>query len=180
MRGSFEDRGNLVVVERGNDRPDQHPHRYPGSGKRFDGFKSLGRRGGSRFHYSLQLGSEAGDRDATDRSMHATQLREEIHIAGDELILGYYADWISRVYKDLQTTAGELELALDRLIGVGHSAYAQRLRFPFCRCELLTQEERSVFFDEDLRLKVQTSREAQVLVIRPGVAIDAPVFTTAI
>src|SRR6188768_4325990 len=87
---------------------------------------------------------------------------------------------IPELRKNFQTPAREFQPALDRLIRIGHAAEADRLRSPGLREQFLPKEIRRVLFDEDACLKIEACRQSKVLVIRPGIAIDAAVLAAAI
>src|SRR5207248_2242945 len=63
---------------------------------------------------------------------------------------------------------------------IGYAADRDRLRLPVRREELLAQQLRRILLHHDLRLEVETGREAEVLVRRTGKAVRASVLAAAI
>ena len=96
------------------------------------------------------------------------------------MILGYDDHRITKLREHFKTSPRELQLALDRLIRVSDAADGQYLWLPSLRGEFLSQQLRRVFFHQNLRFKVEARRKAKVLVIRPGITVDATVLATAI
>ena len=90
------------------------------------------------------------------------------------------ADRIAELGQHLQAAARDAEPALDRLVGIGHAAHHQHLRLPLLRVQLLAQQRRRVFLDQDLRLEVEPRGEAEVLVRGAREAVDAAVLAAAI
>src|SRR5678815_4407568 len=89
-------------------------------------------------------------------------------------------DRIPELRQHLEARARELQPALYGLIRIGHAAEANPLRRPRLREKLVSKENRRVFLDEDLALKIDPRRKAEVLVIRPGIAIDTAVLAAAV
>ena len=86
------------------------------------------------------------------------------------------ADRVAELGQHLQAPAGDLQPPLGGLVAVGDAAHRQRLRLPLRGGELLAEQLGGVLLDQDAALEVEPGREAQVLVERAGVAIDAPVL----
>src|SRR5688572_11581725 len=80
----------------------------------------------------------------------------------------------------LEARAREFEPALHRLIRIGHATEANSLGRPGLREQLLPKERGRVLLDEDPALEIDARRQAEVLVIRPGIAIDAAVLAAAV
>lgn len=74
---------------------------------------------------------QGGNGDVHGHSVELGQLRQQIHIPGDEEVLRDDANRIAEIQQHLQAAAGELELPLERLITIGHAAHPEHLRFPF-------------------------------------------------
>ncbi len=70
--------------------------------------------------------------------------------------------------------------AFNRLIGIGVGPQRNGGRYVALRRQFRAQQFRRVGLDEELALEIQPRRQAHVGVGRPGIAIDAAVFTAAI
>src|SRR5436190_24294589 len=87
---------------------------------------------------------------------------------------------IAELCQNREASAGNLQLPLDRLEGIGHAADGDDVRLPLRRQKLLAKQLGGILLDDDLRLEVEASGEAEVFVGRPSEAVDAAVLTSAI
>jgi hypothetical protein len=67
------------------------------------------------------------------------QLRQQIHVAGDEVIFGDDADRVAKLRQHFQTPARQRQPTLDRLVRVGDAGHGDGLRFPLRRGKFPTQ-----------------------------------------
>ena len=89
-------------------------------------------------------------------------------------------DRIAKIEKDFQAAAGQLFFLLNRLVTIRVAAERDDLRFPFMIRQFFAQYLRCIFFDHDLGFKIQSGREAEVLMCRPGVAVNAAMLAASI
>ena len=108
------------------------------------------------------------------------QLDEEVEVAGDEVVLGDDGDRVAELEEGLQAAARDPELALDRLVAVGVARQGHGLGLPGLAAELRGQQLGQVLLDQNLRLEVEAGGKPEVLVARPGVAVDAAVLAAAV
>ena len=108
------------------------------------------------------------------------QLSQHVDVSRHQPVLGDDGDRLVELGQDGQTASGQLQLPLEWLIRVGHSAQTQHPRLPLWRRQRLPQQIRRVLLHEDLRLEIQTGRVAQELVGRPRVAVNTAMFTSSI
>src|SRR5690606_23641926 len=123
---------------------------------------------------------QRGHRYRHVRSVPGGHLGQDVEIARDEGVLGDEAHRVPEPSQHLQYGAGDLQLALDGLVGVRDAGDGDALRRPVGRPQTSLQEGGRVALDEDDALEVEAGREAQVLVRRPGVAVGAAVLTAAV
>ena len=133
-----------------------------------------------RLHHPGQLVVERRDRQHHQRGAVGCQLTKQIDVARHGMALRDDADRIPELDEHLEARARELQPPLDRLIRIGDATEADALRRPRLRQELLAQERRGVLLHENLALEVHARRQAEVLVIRPRVAVDAAVLAAAV
>ncbi len=87
---------------------------------------------------------------------------------------------MARVMQGLQHTARQLQIALYRLIAIGIDPHRQRPgHIAACR-QLALQHLHHIALGNDLGLKVQPRRQAQIAVCGPRITIHAAVFTTSV
>src|SRR6266542_1535231 len=82
------------------------------------------------------------------------------------MVLGDDQRRVAEFGEHLDASAREPELALDRLIRVGHAGDGDHLRSPLRASELRAQQLWGVMFDENLRLEVEPGRESEGFVGR--------------
>ena len=180
VRGGLEDARNLVVGQARDHGRHHHVHRNPGPRKAIHGTEPLIGRGCARLHRALEGAIERGDRDADGRCLVARELGEQIDIARHQCVLGDDPDRVAALCQHGEATARDLEVALDRLIRIGHAGEGEHLGLPALRGELTTENRRRLLLHHDARLEVEPRREAEVLVARARVTVDTTVCTTAI
>ena len=126
------------------------------------------------------LASSVVMRDADADGAVRGQLLQQIDVARDQGVLGDDADRLAALGGDFQAAAGELELALGRLVAIGDAGEGDRLRPPVRPGEPLAQQLGGAMLHQDLGFEVEAGAEAQVLVARPGVAVAAAVGAAAV
>ena len=99
---------------------------------------------------------------------------------GDELALGDDAHRIVEVAQHPQDLAGDPELALDRLVGIGVGPHGDDVGAVFRRSEFGRQQLRGIGLEQDPGFEIEAGREAEIGVRRPREAVDAAVLTAAI
>ncbi len=103
-----------------------------------------------------------------------------IEVPGDQGVLGDEDHRVAEAGQDLKTAPGDHQLALDRLIGIGHTRHGEDLRKVTRRGQLLLQQIRGTFLHQDSGLEIEAGREAEILVVRPRIAIGAAVLAATI
>ena len=171
---------HFVIGQAGDDRREHDADGDVRLRQRLDRREAAFGRAGARLHLARQIRIERGHREHHHRRAMRRELREQIDIARDQMILGDDADGIAELRQDFQALAGDLQLTLDRLIAIGDAADGDRARLPLGRIELFAQQLRRIFLDEDFGFKIQAGGEAEVFMRRPRVAVDAPVLAAAI
>src|SRR5260370_21067500 len=61
------------------------------------------------------------------------QFRQDVDVARDQSVFRQDGNRVPEFGNDFETAPGNPQLALDRLITIGHPAHHQELRFPFWR-----------------------------------------------
>ena len=84
------------------------------------------------------------------------------------------------VEKDLEAAPRQAEAPLDWLIAIGVARKRATISAPSAVTGVLRAGARRVWLDEDPGLEVEASAEAQILVARARVAVDAAVLAAAI
>ena len=120
-----------------------------------------------------------------DRYVHAHQVprrhrSEQVEIALDEHALGGDRDRVLAFSEHFDDLARDLPFALDRLVRIGVGAERNRLAAVAGPRKLPAQKERRIRLGEQPRLEVQSRRQIEVRVARPGIAIHAAVFTALV
>ena len=72
------------------------------------------------------------------------------------------------------------ETTLDRLVGIRDATHGQDLGVPARGGEGTAQQRRRIVLDEDLGLKIQASREAEIFMGGTGITIDTAVLTSSV
>ena len=96
---------------------------------------------------------------------------QDVEVPQHQGVLGDHGDRLPELGGDLQAAAGQPELPLAGLVGVGVRGQGDRLGHPAVPGEELPEQLRGVVLDEDLRLEVQPGVQPEVLVGRPGEAV---------
>ena len=94
--------------------------------------------------------------------------------------LGDDAHGIVELAQHTEDLAGDLQLALDRLVGIGVGAHGDHVGAVFRRGELRREQLGGVGLEQDLGLEIEAGREAEIGVGRPREAVDAAVLAAAI
>ena len=108
------------------------------------------------------------------------ELLQQVDVARHQRVLGDDADRLAALGRDFEAAARELELALGRLVAIGDAGEGDRLRPPARPGEPLAQQLRGAVLHQHLGLEIEAGAEAQVFVIRPGVAVAAAVGAAAV
>ena len=172
---------DLVVVEAGNDRRHHHPHRTPRGRQRTDRRQPPSGCCGARFHPAGQRAVEGGQRDADMRKALAPHCAQDVRVAVDKRPpLGHHRHRVLERLQCLQHAAHDLQLLLDRLVGIGVGADGKRCRTVARARQLAGQQPGGVGLGEQPGLEVEAGREAEKGVARPREAIDAAVLAAAV
>jgi len=108
------------------------------------------------------------------------QVPKQVDISQYQGVLGDESHRLPELRSHLQTPAGQLELALSRLIAVGDPGQGYRLRHPVLPSQEFPEQLGGVFFDQDLGLEVKTGVVPEELVGLPGIAIATTVGASTI
>jgi len=101
------------------------------------------------------------------------QFRQQVGIAGDEVVLGEDGDGVAAFGEDFETTPRQLDAPLDGLVWVGRCPDGQRGGPVTWGGKFPAQQGRGVFFYEDLGLEVQAGGETEELVVVAGKTVGA-------
>jgi hypothetical protein len=115
-------------------------------------------RGGARFHHPRKLRIEGGERH---RRRGEAQLRhrcEDVDVALDQRRFGDDPDGMIAGGQDLKDRAGDAQLLLERLVGVGVRAHRDHRRPVAGLGQLLLQELGRVRLHQDARLEIEAWR----------------------
>src|SRR5262249_9609601 len=82
-------------------------------------------------------------------------------------------DRVAILEANLQALLGQREVALDRLVAVGHAAEHHELALPRRLVERLAKQLRRLRLDHDLGVEVGARTEVEILVRPPGGAVVA-------
>ena len=176
----LQDRRDLVFREPGKDGPHHDADGDTGSSQRRDGLESQVGAGCPGLQPALERAIEGRDRDGDRSAFETCELREEVGVARDAPALRDDLYRVPELEEDLEAAAGDLERPLDRLIGVRHPRKRDDLGRPALGSQRAPQESGSAFLHEDLRLEIEPSGEAQILVGGPREAVDAAVLAAPI
>ena len=178
--GGLEDALELRLVDERDDRRDAHADRHARFRQRLDRLQAAVRRGGARLEDPGELRVERGDRDVDRHQAARRHRRHQVEVALDAGRLGDQREGMRAFGHHLEHRAGDAELALDRLVGVGGRADVDRARLVGPAREGLAQTLGGIDLGDDPRFEVEARRQVQVAVRRPGEAVDAAVLAAAI
>ncbi len=178
--GSREDRLDLRVVDRRDERRRHDRDRDARFGKAPDRVDPLLRRCGTGLHGPGELRVERRD---GQRHLHQPFCRhggQDVDVARDQGRLRHDADGMVGPGQDFEDRAHHATLALDRLIGIGIGADRDRAGLVARDRQFPLELARSALLDEELGLEIEPRRQSHEGVGRPGEAIDAAVFAAAV
>ncbi len=135
---------------------------------------------GARLEGAGERGLERGHRDRDPRETIGRHGGQEVEVAHDGCRLGDDRHRMAALRQHLEDAAGDLELALERLVGVGVGAERDRPAAVPRVGELALEDLCRVVLGEQPGLEIEPGRQAEVSVGRPRVAIDAAVLAAAI
>ena len=156
------------------------PVGMPAADERADRLQPAVRRRGARLHRPRQVLVEGGDRHEDLGQVALGHVAQDVDVARDELALGDDAHGIVELAQHAEDLAGDLQLALDRLVGIGVGAHGDHVGPVFRRGELGVQKLGGVGLEQDLGLEIEAGREAEIGVGRPREAVDAAMLAAAI
>ena len=108
------------------------------------------------------------------------QVPKQVDISQYQGVLGDESHRLPELRSHLQTPAGQLELALSRLIAVGDTRQGYRFRHPVLPSQEFPEQLGGVLLDQDLGLEVKTGVVPEEFVGLPGIAIAATVGASTI
>src|SRR5579871_4296219 len=173
LRGSFENRLELVIIERGDHRRRHHYGRYPRRVQLGKRTQPCLRRGGARLHRALQVSVESRDTDGNARQPIASHLRQQLEVAQHERALGDDRDRVARARQHLEDRSRDAHAPLDGLVGIGVGAESYGLADVPGLCELRFQHSRRILLVEQTSLEIDSGRQTHVGMARARVAITA-------
>ena len=136
--------------------------------------------GGARLHAAGEGAVEGGDAHADAATVGASHGAEDVEVALHPCGLGDDHHRMPAFGEHFEDGAGDPEIALDRLVGVGVGPQRDRGALVSRLAELRAQQGRGVRLEHEPGLEVEAGREPEVSVARPGVAVDAPVFAAPV
>lgn len=177
----FEDGGSFVIIESGNPWGEGNTDGDAGAGEGFEGLEAgiWGRSAGFERGGELRIQGGDGDEDSGG-FVFSCEVTEEVCVAGDEVIFRDDGDWVAESGEHFKAATGDFEFSFDGLVGIGDAAADERFWLPRWMVEFVGEEFGCVFLDDDAGLEVDSGIEAQVFVVRAGVAIGASVFAAAV
>ena len=170
----------LVIGQRRDHRRRHHPGRDAGRAERGDGVETPRRGRRPRLHAPRQAAVEGGHRDADLSQSLFGHRRQDVDVAQHQGRLGDDADRVVVVAQHLENLAGDALVALDRLIRIGVGAHGQHRALVAALAELLGQQLRRIGLVEQARFEIETRRQAEIGMGRPGEAVDAAMLAAAI
>ncbi len=138
------------------------------------------RRGGARFQLAREFGIERGYAEVDRNQLLRRHLAQDVDIALDQRRLGDDRHRVAKPLQHLEQRARDLQLALDRLVGVGIDADCNRPTAVTGLAQLVIQQRRRVRLAEQPGLEIEAGRQAEISVRRPGEAVDAAVLAAAV
>ena len=157
--GAGEDRLELLVVDRRNDRRGHDARRHAGVVERLDRLEPLLRRRRARLHLTRQRPIERRHRDEDLDQPVARHRREQVEIAQDEVRFGDDGQRMAGSAQDLDQRPGDAILSLDRLIGIGVGAEGDRRRVVPGRRKLTLEELGRALLGEQAGLEIEPGGE---------------------
>ena len=110
----------------------------------------------------------------------ARQFRKQIDVPGDQKVFRDNGDRIAELGEHFKTPARQLQFSLRGLVAIGHAAHGDDLRPPLWRRQFVAQELRRVLLHHDFGFEIQAGGKAQILVERPGVAVNTAMLATPV
>ena len=105
---------------------------------------------------------------------------QDVDIAHDQCRLGDDADWMPRLFQNLEYGAGDPPVALDGLIGVGIGSERYGGWPVARRGQFFLQQRGGLRLGAQLRLEVEPGGMPEIAVRWPSVTVDAAMLATAI
>jgi len=99
------------------------------------------------------------------------QLAQQVQVAHHQGVLGDNRNRIAELGQHRQAAAGELQLPLNRLVAIGHTAHRQFLRFPLGGGEFPAQQLGRILLHHNPGLKIEPGGESEVFVKWAGIAV---------
>jgi hypothetical protein len=118
------------------------------------------------FHVSRQHLVERGHRQEDLGRLRLAMSPKDVDVARDQVVLGDDADRIVEIGEHLQDRPRDLELALDRLVGIGVGAHRHHVGPILRRSELGFEQFRRLGLEQDLGLEIEAGRQAEIGVRR--------------
>ena len=144
-----DDRRNFVIV---NARDHGRDHYADGNFSRAqlrDRIQTRCRSRCPRLENALKFWIQRRNRKIHRHGVVPRQFHQNVDVARHQPIFRQNADRVPKFREHLETTASDPQLALDRLITVGHAAHHQQLWFPFRRRQLGFEQSRRVRLHHD-------------------------------
>ena len=132
-----------------------HANRYARVGQRADGAQAPVGRGGARLHAAGQYRVERGDGDVHRRQALRGQRGQKIQVALHSAGLGDERKRVARLLHHLDQAAGELQLALHRLVAIGGRSNVHQPGHVARLGQLAAQHLGNVVLGHNLRFKIQ-------------------------
>ena len=169
-----------AVVDHRDHRRGQHADRNAGPRKAANGLDAAIRRGGTRLQLACEIGVERGARHEHLDQPARGHRPEDVDVALDQRRLGDQPHRLAELGTHLQHRAGDLPVALHRLVGVGVGAYRNRLAAIGRARQLRAQQPGRVALGEQPGLEIQPRRQAPIRIARPRIAIHAAMLATVV
>ena len=178
--GGGEDVLELHIVERRDHRRRHDAHRNGGIFQRRDGFQPpLGRRR-ARFHAPRQRRIEGGHGNTHAGEPLGREGREDVDIAHHQGRFGHHRHRMVEFGQHLEDAPGDLEVAFDRLVGIGVGSKGDGTATVARIFQLLYKQGGGVALGEQAGFEIEPRRKPEPGMGGAGIAIDAAVLATAV
>ena len=175
-----QDRLDLVVGDRRDDRRHRHEHRHASRRQRADRGDAPGRCRGARLQRPRRRPVEAGHRHRDRREAPRRHRSEDVDVARHAVGLGGDRHRMPELGEHLEAGAGDAVRRLDRLVGVGIGPHRDRAALVAALRQLGPEQGGCTRLGGQARFEIQPRRQAEIGVRRPREAVDAAVLAAAI
>ena len=95
------------------------------------------------------------------------------------MVFGDHRHRVAEIGEHLEARPRRLQLPLDRLVAIRHTAAGEHLRSPRPACQLALQQLGGARLHHDPALEIEPGIESQILVVRAGITVGTTVLAAA-